>query len=402
MIDPSLPPVGDAASWPTPQLARGEEKRKAQEKGDKTDKEKSPVPRTHGKDKWMPVPYVPTAVFNTPLPPVARRGSGRPTRGGGRDGTTRGRGHGANPSVSGEKPVTGPTNQTSAPKQRTPSERGRQESSATQTEFFPQGRRHTSADAATSFDQRKASQPHQSGRFGNDMRFSKAPVDSQNGVPTRPDHSHASGSETLPKHRQDVRTFSKTQDPSTFSQKGVDQSQRHGSFQGDYHGPSRFATSRERRFDSGPRSAEFFRDPSGGFNSRDHTRDRGDSRPERGRGGYRGRGGHSPYAGSQNSQYHMYQQGNHTYQPPKPYINERHRSHQQGPQNGAQPQNPNARIGLRSPSLPNSGMYNSYPAPQDFNAMYGYQPMHPGPMSAVPYQPYLEPFSLMSMISMQL
>lgn len=60
-------------------------------------------------------------------------------------------------------------------------------------------------------------------------------------------------------------------------------------------------------------------------------------------------------------------------------------------------------MSLRSPSLPNSGsMYGVYPFPTDINTMYGYQPVHPGPMTAVPYQQYMEPFSLMSMISMQL
>ncbi|KAK2755891.1 hypothetical protein FQN54_005687 [Arachnomyces sp. PD_36] len=388
------PPVGDAASWPTPQLAQGEEKRKAQEKTDKGgDKEKSPVVKTSKKDKWMPVPYVPSAVFNTTLPPVARRGGGRPTRGG-RDGATRGRGHGATPSTAGDKSVTGSTNQNG--KQSTPSERGRNESSATQTEPIPaQARRHTSADAALSPEQRKTTQAHLPERFAN-SKFSKGPLDNNmNGNATRPEHPHMNGSETLPRHRQeDPRSFSGPRDPSTF-QKGVEQQPRHVSLQGDYNGPNRYGASRERRFDNGPRSAEFFREPSNGFNSRD-TRERGDSRPERGRGGYRGRGGHSTFTGSQNQQYPVYQQGNHTYQPPKSYR------HQQGPQNGPQPQNPNQRLNLRSPSLPNSGMYNSYPAPADFNAMYGYAPMHPAPMNAVPFQQYQEPVTPMSMIAMQL
>jgi la-related protein 1 len=47
-------------------------------------------------------------------------------------------------------------------------------------------------------------------------------------------------------------------------------------------------------------------------------------------------------------------------------------------------------------------MYGVYPFPADINTMYGYQPIPAGPMTAVPYQPYMEPFSLMSMISMQL
>ena len=57
---------------------------------------------------------------------------------------------------------------------------------------------------------------------------------------------------------------------------------------------------------------------------------------------------------------------------------------------------------MRSPSVPGpAGMYGAYGYP-DMNAMYGYAPMQTGPMSAMPYQQYMEPFSLMSMISMQL
>lgn len=57
------PAVGDATLWPTPQVALGEEKKKAQEKSaDKAERsDKSPVIRPHGKEKWMPVNYVPTA-----------------------------------------------------------------------------------------------------------------------------------------------------------------------------------------------------------------------------------------------------------------------------------------------------------------------------------------------------
>lgn len=60
---------------------------------------------------------------------------------------------------------------------------------------------------------------------------------------------------------------------------------------------------------------------------------------------------------------------------------------------------------MRSPSLSNpAAMYGVYPFPTDINTMYAasYQPMSTGPMTAMPYQPYMEPFSVMGMISMQL
>jgi la-related protein 1 len=49
--------------------------------------------------------------------------------------------------------------------------------------------------------------------------------------------------------------------------------------------------------------------------------------------------------------------------------------------------------------MPAPAMY--APAP-DMAAMYGYPHMPQAPMTAVPYQPYMEQFSLMSMLSMQL
>ncbi|KAI9873044.1 MAG: hypothetical protein M1830_000898, partial [Pleopsidium flavum] len=99
------PPAEDPTSWPTPETAQDEEKRKSVERGEKGEKEKSPAVRPHGKEKWMPVPYVPSAVFNTPLPTAARRG-GKPARGG-REAPSRGGSHAANSSVSGEKWAAG-------------------------------------------------------------------------------------------------------------------------------------------------------------------------------------------------------------------------------------------------------------------------------------------------------
>ncbi|KAJ5145453.1 Winged helix-turn-helix transcription repressor DNA-binding [Penicillium bovifimosum] len=111
-----VPPVEDATAWPTPQVAIGEEKKKAH---DKTDK--SPVIRPHGKEKWTPVPYVPTAVFNTPLPSAGGRGGRRATRGG-RDS---GRGAHGTGAAAADKAASGQAAQ--GAKQAT-GERGRHES----------------------------------------------------------------------------------------------------------------------------------------------------------------------------------------------------------------------------------------------------------------------------------
>ncbi|KFX90787.1 hypothetical protein O988_08030, partial [Pseudogymnoascus sp. VKM F-3808] len=84
------PPVGDAISWPTPETALEEEKRKAQEKVDKDEKdaESSASKQPRQKEKWVSVPYTPSVTFNTPLPVRGARGrAGRPA---GRDGGGRG------------------------------------------------------------------------------------------------------------------------------------------------------------------------------------------------------------------------------------------------------------------------------------------------------------------------
>ncbi|EUC33390.1 hypothetical protein COCCADRAFT_42382, partial [Bipolaris zeicola 26-R-13] len=72
------PPHRDQESWPTPDTAIDEERKKAQEKGDKPEKERKDGTPT-SKQEWVKIPYTPSVVFNTPLPNAAnaRRG-GRP------------------------------------------------------------------------------------------------------------------------------------------------------------------------------------------------------------------------------------------------------------------------------------------------------------------------------------
>jgi la-related protein 1 len=81
------PPHRDQESWPTPETVIDEDRKKAQEKGEKTDKDRKDGGPT-GKHEWVKVPYTPSVVFNTPLPNAAnaRRG-GRP---GGRGGAQSG------------------------------------------------------------------------------------------------------------------------------------------------------------------------------------------------------------------------------------------------------------------------------------------------------------------------
>ncbi|KAF4290859.1 hypothetical protein KXW98_008695 [Aspergillus fumigatus] len=372
----SIPPVGDASSWPTPQVAQGEEKRKAQEKTEKT--EKSPVIRPHGKEKWMPVPYVPTAVFNTPLPSSARRGgrAGRVGRDGARNAT-----HGA---PGADKAATGQAAQGSTAKQNGVGDRGRNEPSSARANSLPApSKRSNSVDAGLA-DSRKGTQVA-------DRNRAPKGAENVNGLPAG---RQAGGNENLPpRHRGDAKPFVRNHDA---AHKGGDSTSKSSHPLADANTGLRSSSTHDRRFENGPKSADLAGFP-GDRKEKDFSRE---SRADRGRGSHRGRGGHSGFTGSQNSQFPNNHMGHHSFVHPKSFgFNERQRSHH-GLPNGSQQGH---RMSLRSPSLPNSAsMYGVYPFPADINTMYGYQPIPAGPMTAVPYQPYMEPFSLMSMISMQL
>lgn len=98
---PLPPPVGDAMAWPTPETAIETEGRR---KSSLDANEKPEVKPTGAKQqkKWTQVPFVPTAVFNTPLPPAAAKRGGRGSVRGGREGASRG-GHMSQSSISGDK-----------------------------------------------------------------------------------------------------------------------------------------------------------------------------------------------------------------------------------------------------------------------------------------------------------
>ena len=98
-----LPPNQDQESWPTPETAVDEDRKKAQEKTEKERKDSAPN-GTSGKHEWVKVPYTPSVVFNTPLPNAAnsRRG-GRPGGRGGAQSGGRPAGFGANGVATSEK-----------------------------------------------------------------------------------------------------------------------------------------------------------------------------------------------------------------------------------------------------------------------------------------------------------
>uniref|UniRef100_A0A093V0M7 Putative HTH La-type RNA-binding protein n=1 Tax=Talaromyces marneffei PM1 TaxID=1077442 RepID=A0A093V0M7_TALMA len=412
--DVAPPPVADATAWPTPQTALGEEKRKAQEKSDKTEKvEKSPS--TRGKEKWTPVHYVPTAVFTTPLPSGARRG-GRPARGG-REG-----GRGAHSSNSNTNSTTTPADAKPAPAAQ-PSqvqpkqhanlpERGRNEGGLARANSLPApARKPATTDASAQQPDQRRFQPN-----SERPRVDTRPKATEEGNAT----SNGTSSPPVDNAAKAYREPRSAKAPEFVpAHKASDRSPQSGTSPADAQANGRFVPNHERRFDNSTKSVETPREVNGfvprerefkDYNrekgefqrDREHQKERGESRPERGRGGYRGRGGHS-YNGPHNQHFQNSQVSQHPFVPKQFNAGDRQRSQQQNFQNGTQPQHVNHRLSLRSPPMPNSaGLYSAYPVP-DINTVYqGYQPIPPGPMSAVPYQPYMEPFNLFTLIQMQL
>lgn len=299
---------------------------------------------------------MPNPVFSTPLPTPSRRG-GRSARGG-RDGG-RGGAHGSSSVSGGDKTSSA---QTSGAKQSNIADSGKHEPNGARAST--QSRRSDSADPSSQSESRKASQT--TDRSRGDGRV-KGNEDANAGTAGR----QVNG-ETFPRHQ---KPFSKNNEPGF--QKGTDHP-RH--FSGD---SQRTGPGHDRRFENAAKSADFHRQ----FPQTDsHFRERGEPRSERGgRGSHRGRGGHSAFGGSHYS----------SFVPHKSFgFNDRHRSHHGFP-NGSQ------RFSMKSPSMPSTPPAMYYPALPDVNTMYGY-PFMPAPVSAFPYQPYMEPFAIMSRISMQM
>lgn len=417
------PPPTDAISWPTPESAQEEEKKKAQDRGDrleKSEKEKVSGPKSHGKEKWVTVPYVPSAVFATPLPP-ARRG-GRPPRGG-RETGARG-GHMAHGSIGGEKPFVGNSTSTAVPGV-SGGERGRGDMGPPRGgSFAARPRRAASAGPPTSREQRTSTDV--AGQGGGNERST---------TEQKPAH------DDRPDHTENRRTSTATQTENSHTGHQVSPSQVRGVNQlsrkptqnghGQEDRPHKplfdHANTRsngpERRSEGSMRPSDFFRE-SNGFS---HHRERGEGRPERGRGTFRGnRGGVNGFssndaANGQNfSIGHAGHQSTSGFPPSKSHsYTDRHPTSQPlvAPFNSPQRESRTYRANSRtqsSHSVANPPAYGRYPnalssASQHLPAlqthlanMYGYETGHPGIMSAIPYNPYVEQMQLLGMVQMQM
>ncbi len=412
------PPPGDAISWPTPDSAKGEERKRVHERAEKGDKEKVPATKPHGKEKWMHVPYVPSAVFSTPLPPT-RRG-GRAARGGrdsgGRGGTLIQGNHGSDKAGG---PSGGYVNSATV----TSNDRNR--------DFVPyknntssRPKRSASAGPPTTREQRKAGDTLHEDRSKegdtdttlnssfshNDSRRASAATQTEDSKGRRP--STVTNQRTTDFERNSIKAASHNMDREERYQDGPHET----------YPPSRYSGN-DRRMDGSARSPEYARE----FHNQMPNRER-EGRPDRNRGIYRGRGAgnhgfpSSNQSNGQNishghpSQHQVSMQQHHLPKPPSNH--DKHASHSQGASyNTSQPVSRAFRSGSRSQSIPHPTPYSRFPntpngphggQPQlsnlqtDLANTYGYQPGQQGIMSAIPYNAYLEQISLFGMVSMQM
>ena len=401
------PPPGDSVSWPTPDGAQDEGRKKAQERVEKGEKEKSAGNKPHSKEKWMPVPYVPSVQFNTPIPTL-RRGARAPR--GGRESGPRIAGSGA------ERPRATSPDAAGGP-QSMSRDRGKAAyepliDGANGTRL----KRASSAGPPSLRGQRRSSESTSLEKRNDNSRSSQTANQSTSStvaVSRRPSAAAQDGGARAkgPVHRSlDV-------DSQAAESKG------HRNYMG---GRDRYPGASDTH--AHPRSAGFERRAEGPFRNSEHARDyhnafqgreRYEGRPERGRGGHRSRGGSShtmTHASMVNGHVHP-QPFVPPSMPTKSYSNHERRASQvqnvnfQSPPSNGRPM----RSTSRSHSITHPSTFARYPqGPQttpgsnlphlhtDGGDGYGYQPNHPGVMSANPYTAYMEQMSIFGMVSMQM
>ncbi|KAL2430600.1 hypothetical protein ABEF95_011562 [Exophiala dermatitidis] len=422
------PPVGDAQSWPTPETSNVDERRKSSvyEKIEKPDV-KEQTQKSHGK-QWVPMRFVPTAKFETQLPPAAARRGGRGGARGGRDANGRGAYAGSpvekqySPGSMGPPPLPRPSGEQDRGR-KSETHRGARGASVPTSSTRPINGDEAAADSG------KPSATPAEGDASNDAT-SNVPSTQQNGeeqVPKTTETSRSSSRHTaqagnrLPNGEGNTQPEQASNGWGHASEPSVRYPYNYDRFKGsasrgngDF--PRERGSGRHREWsrdkpDSAREKVESWRD-------REHSGEHGnrrESRPERGRGGYRGRGNHT---------YNPAYGTSHAYTAPLPqngFEAPRSNSHAEGRSRQAsqpfQPTQPasNASSNARSQSIPVGMMFPGYyngaavmgqglPGVQTDMSVYGYPSplqLQPGIMSAVPYNDPLNSYALLSMVMTQ-
>ena len=375
------PPVEDAISWPTPETAVGEEKRKVQEKPEKDGKDESISNKSRPKEKWMPVPFVPSVNFATPIPPRAAKGRGAGR--GGRDSSGRGS-HSSNAGATQEKATS-----TSIP------------TAGTAGDHETRGRGNSNGGRAASLP------PNSSKRPASDTRERKPTATSSVEKSKLLAGSSAMGntSSTIPSQTEPA--VERHHNPGMGSDSFTDMDEMQGSL----NDSSLNSTAAERR-ESTIRGPEQVKE-GGSFNKDSgQARERADGQSNRGRGGFRiGRGSNHTYPNPQipqqafpNGPAPQTTNGFPLRQNSNPYS----APIQQAPFTTQFIPNPSrgGRGGSRSQSIPNTAIFPRIPGQsmqplQTNQSMFDYQNMQT--MSATPYNPFnMESYSVLAMVTMQL
>lgn len=376
------PPVEDAMSWPTPETALEEEKRKAQEKEklekDKEEKDETTSNKPRPKKEWVTVPYVPSVNFNTPIPPRGGRG-----RGGARGGRTEAGGRASNTATASDKAMNIAVSAGNSSESEKPTGKDGNRSSS-----LPPPKRQSS-------DQSASRKPN--GQGGEKNRSSPAKGESSVGGDAR--HALIPQPDQISESTQDQRDNSKSAKNEQTQGKGNE----------NYMQP-RSSTDRGTESNQFKDGAVFNKD------SNHQSRDRADGRADRGRGGFRGRGNHASFPngqphqhaftnghGPQQSNTFPIRQANGPYSPPlqQPFSQQYMPPTPSRGRGGSRSQSiPNGVYGPRF--IPNGGQMGSHMAPiQTSGQMFDYQqPMQS--MSAIPYNPYIEHVSVLALVTMQL
>jgi la-related protein 1 len=372
------PSIQDESSWPTPELAQGDDRKKSVDKGDKSDAAKVSTE----KPKWKKVPIqIDSVIFKTPLPNPGSRRGGRPGGRGGRDVThTR----------------TSPPNARSV---RSPTDKNSDETAAidgTKRETGPEGasptrlRRSLGEDAA---GKRLPNANKENWSRENARRDNKSPSK----VPTQEERvSLSSGANNTFQNQPTMQSKSKKPANGADAEKASDyQSQEPigGDATQSSNGPKFHSHPPQNGGEEG-RSQTGDATPNRGAPRNAHTQHNGRRGSIRGRGGYQGfHGHHSPnmaFGGSPGVAF--------TKSPPMthdPYWGanqNNHRSYRAPRQN----------VATDAYGRPSNGFANGGLPP--INTYTGRQPFeHQGQtMSAVPYGPVYDQYSLVGAVSMQL
>jgi la-related protein 1 len=436
------PPVGDAESWPTPETAISDERKKStiQERQEKPDT-KNGATKPHS-TKWVPVPYVPSTKFITPLPLAATRRGGRPAIRGGPEAADQGGSVSQPNTPSSKNEPAGSMGPPPVPKKTTDQERGRnQESSgASRANSVPTTPRRATSTGAAPTGQRKFSGTFSKERAGLNRKNASPDRQAVMDTTSKNESMMASGP------RSESKPYPGPADPTLSTRRrGSFETSRQSSIVGDAHSHPRYDASTRRSIPAnfhnnsdvfGSQDQANTEKSKETFRSRDYSKDKPESsrekvtswrdrevpydkdgrefRPERARGSYRGRGAQQTYG--------MHSTSTHASTAPLPQqpftsgkSNSFHNGHRQNShQYSGLPSQSNQRSNVRSQSIPTNTMYSPITNPSPSMAqplspihtempMYAFQqPMHASFMSPVPYNAALDSYALLAMVHSQL